>query len=98
MLYEVITRIKELNEKYNELEKRKESILKTIEEQEQLTPELKARIVECFDAVELEDIYLPYKPKRRTKATMAREKGLEPLAKIVITSYSIHYTKLYDWV
>jgi len=79
-----VLRIKELNEKYNELEKRKESILKTIEEQEQLTPELKARIVECFDAVELEDIYLPYKPKRRTKATMAREKGLEPLAKILM--------------
>jgi len=79
-----VLRIKELNEKYIELEKRKESILKTIEEQEQLTPELKARIVNCFDAVELEDIYLPYKPKRRTKATMAREKGLEPLAKILM--------------
>lgn len=79
-----VLNIKEQNEKYTELEKRKETILKTIEEQELLTPELKNRIVNCFDAVELEDIYLPYKPKRRTKATIAREKGLEPLAKIIM--------------
>ncbi len=79
-----ISQIKELNEKFTELEKRKETVLKTIEEQEQLTPELKSRIENCFDAVELEDIYLPYKPKRRTKATIAREKGLEPLAKIIM--------------
>lgn len=79
-----VLQIKEQNEKYNELEKRKETILKTIEEQGQLTPELKQRIEDCFDAVELEDIYLPYKPKRRTKATIAREKGLEPLAKILM--------------
>lgn len=76
--------IKEQSEKFAELEKRKLTILKTIEEQEQLTPELKARIDDCYDGVELEDIYLPYKPKRRTKATMAREKGLEPLAKILM--------------
>ena len=79
-----VLQIKELNEKFTELEKRKETVLKTIEEQEKLTPELKLRIVNCFDAVELEDIYLPYKPKRRTKATIAREKGLEPLAKIIM--------------
>jgi uncharacterized protein len=79
-----ILNIKELNDKYAELEKRKETVLKTIEEQEKLTPELKVRIENCYDPVELEDIYLPYKPKRRTKATIAREKGLEPLAKIVI--------------
>lgn len=79
-----VLQIKEQNEKYNELEKRKETILKTIKEQEQLTPELQQRIEDCFDAVELEDIYLPYKPKRRTKATIAREKGLEPLAKILM--------------
>jgi protein Tex len=79
-----IAQIKELNEKYTELEKRKETVLKTIEEQEKLTPELKDRIKNCYDAVELEDIYLPYKPKRRTKATIAREKGLEPLAKIIM--------------
>jgi uncharacterized protein len=79
-----IQQIKEQNEKFVELEKRKETILKTIDEQGQLSAELKARIVVCFDSVELEDIYLPYKPKRRTKATIAREKGLEPLAKIVM--------------
>ncbi len=76
--------VKEQNDKFTELEKRKETILKTINEQELLTSDLKDRIENCFDAVELEDIYLPYKPKRRTKATMAREKGLEPLAKILM--------------
>ncbi len=76
--------VKEQNDKFTELEKRKETILKTIDEQELLTSDLKDRIENCFDAVELEDIYLPYKPKRRTKATMAREKGLEPLAKILM--------------
>jgi uncharacterized protein len=79
-----ISKIKELNEKFTELEKRKETVLKTIDEQEKLTPELKSRIENCYDAVELEDIYLPYKPKRRTKAAIAREKGLEPLAKIIM--------------
>jgi len=79
-----VLQIKEQNDKYAELAKRKETILKTINEQEQLTPDLKKRIEDCFDSVELEDIYLPYKPKRRTKATIAREKGLEPLAKIVM--------------
>ena len=79
-----ISQIKEQNEKFAELEKRKETVLKTIDEQEKLTPELRTRIENCFDAVELEDIYLPYKPKRRTKATIAREKGLEPLAKIIM--------------
>jgi len=79
-----VLHIKEQNEKFTELEKRKETVLKTIEEQALLSPELKTRITNCFDAVELEDIYLPYKPKRRTKATMAREKGLEPLAKIIM--------------
>lgn len=79
-----IQQIKEQNEKYTELEKRKETVLKTIDEQKKLTPELKTRIENCYDAVELEDIYLPYKPKRRTKATIAREKGLEPLAKIIM--------------
>jgi uncharacterized protein len=79
-----ILQIKEQNEKLSELEKRKVTILKTIDEQENLTPELKIRIENCFDPVELEDIYLPYKPKRRSKATIAREKGLEPLAKIIM--------------
>lgn len=79
-----VLNIKELNEKYTELEKRKETVLKTIDEQGFLTTELKNRIESCFDPVELEDIYLPYKPKRRTKATIAKEKGLEPLAKIIM--------------
>ena len=67
--------------------KRKETILKTIQEQELLTPELQKRIEACFDPTELEDIYLPYKPKRRTRAMIAREKGLEPLAKIIMKQY-----------
>ncbi len=68
---------------FDELDKRKETVLKTIEGLGKLTPELKSRIVNSFDAVELEDIYLPYKPKRKTRATQAIEKGLEPLAKII---------------
>lgn len=68
---------------YDELEKRKETVLKTIEAAGKLTPELKLRIENCLNATELEDIYLPYKPKRKTKATVAIEKGLEPLAKII---------------
>lgn len=67
-------------EKLTELEKRKESVLKSIEEQGKLTDTLKKKISECTGLVELEDLYLPYKPKRRTKAEIAREKGLEPLA------------------
>jgi uncharacterized protein len=63
-----------------ELEKRKQTVLSTIEEQGKLTAELKKRIVECDDLQILEDIYLPYKPKRRTKAAIAKENGLEPLA------------------
>lgn len=78
-----IGNIKELYEKYSELQRRKETVLATIEEQGKLTDELKLRIVNCFDAVELEDIYLPYRPKRRTRATVARERGLEPLADII---------------
>ena len=75
-----ITDISELYDRLKELEKRKETILKTIREQEKLTPELEARIHACMDSTELEDIYLPYKPKRRTRAQIAREQGLEPLA------------------
>ncbi|HEU4470126.1 MAG TPA: Tex family protein [Flavisolibacter sp.] len=65
---------------FNELDKRKETVVKTIEEQGKLTPELRKRIDDCFSATELEDIYLPYKPKRKTRASQAIEKGLEPLA------------------
>src|SRR5688500_11791469 len=65
---------------FTELEKRKETVIKTIEEAGKMTPELKKRIEDCINATQLEDIYLPYKPKRKTKATIAIEKGLEPLA------------------
>ena len=75
-----ITNISELYDHLKELGKRKETILKTIREQEKLTPELEAKIRACMDSTELEDIYLPYKPKRRTRAQIAREQGLEPLA------------------
>ena len=75
-----ITNISELYDRLKELGKRKETILKTIREQEKLTVELEAKICSCMDSTELEDIYLPYKPKRRTRAQIAREQGLEPLA------------------
>jgi protein Tex len=76
--------IKERFDKLQEIEKRKDTILKTIEEQGVLTPELKKRIEDCYNGTELEDIYLPYKPKRKTRATKAKEKGLEPLAHIIM--------------
>lgn len=71
-------------EKLCELAKRKETVLSTIEEQGKLTPELKARISACWNATELEDIYLPFKPKRKTRAEAARAKGLEPLALLLM--------------
>ncbi len=71
-----------------ELTKRKISILKTIDEQAKLSPELSERIDNCWNINELEDIYLPYKPKRRTRAEIAREKGLEPLAKLIMKQQS----------
>ena len=67
-----------------ELSKRKETVLSTIEEQGKLTPELKARISACWNTTELEDIYLPFKPKRKTRAEAARAKGLEPLALLLM--------------
>jgi uncharacterized protein len=74
---------------FNELEKRKETVLKTIAEAGKLTPELKKRIDDGVNATELEDIYLPYKPKRKTRATQAIEKGLEPLASLIFTQQNI---------
>ena len=71
-------------EKLCELSKRKETVLSTIEEQGKLTPELKARISACWNATELEDIYLPFKPKRKNRAEAARAKGLEPLALLLM--------------
>ena len=79
-----IANIKEQYDKLIELTKRKETILKTIEEQEKLTPELKSRIENCWNSTELEDIYLPYKPKRQTRAEIARKKGLEGLAQALM--------------
>ena len=79
-----IAAIAEQNDRLKELAKRKETIIKTITEQEKMTSELEARIEACWDATELEDLYLPYKPKRRTRAQVAREQGLEPLALILL--------------
>ena len=76
-----IAQISEIYDKMIELEKRKSFILKSIDEQGKLTDELKRKIDDCMEAVELEDIYLPYKPKRQTRAEIARKKGLEELAK-----------------
>ena len=79
-----IAEVAKQNEKFKELTHRKEYILQTIEEQGKLTDELKERISACWDATELEDIYLPYKPKRKTRAEMARKRGLEPLADSIL--------------
>lgn len=79
--------ISEINDRYEklcELAKRKETIISTIEEQGKMTAELKNRIDNCWDSTELEDIYLPFKPKRKTRAEAARQKGLEPLAIILM--------------
>ena len=79
-----IGNIKELYAKFKTLLQRKATVIETIEGQGKLTPELKKRIEECFDSVELEDIYLPFRPKRRTRATVAKECGLEPLAELIV--------------
>ena len=76
--------IKEEYERLKDLDNRKEAVIKSIEEQEKMTPELRKRIDNAVTMSELEDIYLPYKPKRRTRATIAREKGLEPLAILIL--------------
>ena len=80
-----IEQIFKLNKQFEDIVKRKESILKSIEEQDALSPELKTRIDESFDIQELEDLYLPFKKRRKTKADAAKEKGLEPLAKIIMS-------------
>jgi protein Tex len=80
-----IEAIFKLNKQFEEIVKRKESILKSIEEQNVLSPELKSKIENSFDLQELEDLYLPYKKKKKTKADVARENGLEPLAKIIMS-------------
>ena len=79
-----ISAISDRKERLAEIAKRKETILKTIGDQQQLTPELKQRIDTCWEMTTLEDIYLPFKPKRRTRAQVAREQGLEPLAQLLL--------------
>ena len=79
-----ITAISDRSERLKEIQKRKETILKTIGELGKLTPELEKRIEDCWELTTLEDIYLPYKPKRRTRAQAAREQGLEPLATLLM--------------
>ena len=79
-----ITAISNRMEQLLEIAKRKETIVKTITEQQQMTSELEKRIHDCWDSTTLEDIYLPYKPKRRTRAQVAREQGLEPLAQLLL--------------
>jgi len=80
----ILMNIKEEYERLKDLDARREAILKSIEEQEKMTPELRKKIEAALTMNELEDIYLPYRPKRRTRATIAREKGLEPLAAIIM--------------
>ncbi len=79
-----VEQIAKFSKQFDEIVKRKESILKTIDEQGQLTPELKSKIEKSFDLQELEDLYLPYKKKKKTRADVARENGLEPLAKFIL--------------
>ena len=79
-----IEQIQKLSKNFDEIQKRKESVLKSIEEQEKLTHELRAKIEQSFDLQEIEDLYLPFKKRRKTKADAAKEKGLEPLAKIIM--------------
>ncbi|KFF01523.1 Tex family protein [Chryseobacterium luteum] len=83
-----VEQISKISKQFEEIVKRKESILKSIEEQNALTPELKQRIEESFDIPELEDLYLPFKKRRKTKADTAKEKGLEPLARIIMSQKS----------
>lgn len=80
-----IEQISKISRQFEEIVKRKESILKSIEEQNSLTPELRQRIEESFDIQELEDLYLPFKKRKKTKADAAKEKGLEPLARIIMS-------------
>lgn len=86
-----IQRIQEQDAYYTGLDERRATVLNTIEGQGKLTPELQSKILACTDKTEMEDLYLPYKPKRRTRAAMAREKGLEPLAESIMQQWqTIH--------
>ena len=88
-----VGQIKDSQEKFVELIKRKETIINTIDEQGKLNPELRGQIDSCWNTKELEDIYLPYKPKRKTKASIAIENGLEPLAKIIMAQHEENVEK-----
>lgn len=88
-----IENVRLTTDKFRELEQRKKYILDVIREQEKLTPELEHKINKCWDHLELEDIYLPYKPKRKTRATVARENGLEPLADWLLQELTGDVTK-----
>ena len=85
-----IAAISDENERLKEISKRKETVIKTITDLEKMTPELEKRIADCWDATELEDIYLPFKPRRRTRAQVAREQGLEPLAQLILLQREQH--------
>ena len=85
-----VAAISDLNDKLKEMQKRKDTILKTIEEQGKLTDELRDRITVSWNVTELEDLYLPFKPKRRTRAQVARERGLEPLANTLMMQFERH--------
>ncbi|MBA7538874.1 Protein YhgF [subsurface metagenome] len=88
----IIAEVRDLHEKLLELDKRRATILKTIDEQGKLTPELTAKIEEAETLTELEDLYLPYKPKKKTRASVAKEKGLEPLASIIMKQKEVNIT------
>ena len=79
-----VAAVKEENERLEEIQHRREYILNAIEEQGKMTDELRRRLSDCWDATVLEDIYLPYKPKRKTRAEAARKLGLEPLADLLM--------------
>ena len=91
---EVIATIQKRLEQLEELQKRKESVISSIREQDKLTPELEKRIMEAVTLQEIEDLYLPYKPKRRTRAAIAREKGLEPLAAQIMAQNLDHLERV----
>jgi uncharacterized protein len=86
--------IQDFQKKYLEIQKRKELIIKTIKEKDLLDSVLLNRINECWNATELEDIYLPFKPRKRTRADIARENGLEPLAKMIMKQNPVSVEKL----
>ncbi|HLU89520.1 MAG TPA: Tex-like N-terminal domain-containing protein, partial [Cyclobacteriaceae bacterium] len=88
-----VAEIRDRVQQLRELDKRREAVLKSIREQEKLSPELEQKINAAATMSQLEDLYLPFRPKRRTKATVAREKGLEPLAELIFGQESVNLDK-----